>query len=69
MLFYVVACGILVLPSGVEPIPLALGAWNLNHETARVAPVAVLDRRVNVVLVTPCRLEAEVDFLFITAIK
>ena len=69
MLFYVVACGILVLPSGDEPRPLALGAWSLNHQTARVAPVAVLDRRVNLVLVTPCWLEAEVDFLFIITIK
>ena len=29
------ACGILVLRPGIEPSPPALGAWSLNHWTAR----------------------------------
>ena len=30
-----VACGILVLQPGIEPMPPALEAWSLNHWTAR----------------------------------
>ena len=29
------ACGILVLQPGIEPTPLAVEAWSLNHWTAR----------------------------------
>ena len=29
------ACGILVPQPGIEPMPLALGAWSLIHWTAR----------------------------------
>ena len=29
-----VACGIYVLRPGIEPTPLALEVWNLNHWTA-----------------------------------
>ena len=32
-------CGILVPQSGIEPVPPALGAWSLNHLTAREIPV------------------------------
>ena len=28
-------CGILIPPSGMEPVPLALGEQSLNHWTAR----------------------------------
>ena len=30
--------GILVPPPGMETMPPALGAWNLNHGTIRVVP-------------------------------
>ena len=29
------ACGILASQPGIEPMPHALGAWSLNHWTAR----------------------------------
>ena len=32
------ACGILVPQPGIEPVPPALGAWSLNHWTAREVP-------------------------------
>ena len=32
---YYVARRTLVPPSGMEPVPLALEAWSLNHRTAR----------------------------------
>ena len=34
-----VAYGILVPRPGIEPMPPALGAWSLNHWTAREVPV------------------------------
>ena len=36
--FLVVACGTLVLWTGIKPRPLALGAWSLSHWTAREVP-------------------------------
>ena len=33
------ACGILVLCTGIEPIPSAVEPWNLNHWTAREVPL------------------------------
>ena len=32
------ACEILVTQPGIEPVPPALGAWSLNHWTAREVP-------------------------------
>ena len=32
------SCGILVPWPGIEPMPPALGAWSLNHWTAREVP-------------------------------
>ena len=32
------ACGILVPPPGIEPVPPAVEAWSLNHWTAREVP-------------------------------
>ena len=32
------ACGILVPQPGIEPTPLAVEAWSLNHWTAREVP-------------------------------
>ena len=36
------AYGILASQSGIEPIPPALGGWNLNHWTPREVPVFVV---------------------------
>ena len=33
-----VACGILVPGPGIEPMPPAVEAWNLNHWTAKEVP-------------------------------
>ena len=33
-----VARGILALRRGIEPVPLAVGAWSLNHWTTRGVP-------------------------------
>ena len=32
------ACGILVLQPGIEPVPPAVEAWSLNHWTSREVP-------------------------------
>ena len=37
-----VACRILVPPPGMEPLPLAVEAWSLNHCTAREFPITVV---------------------------
>ena len=37
-----VACSILVPPPGMEPLPLAVEAWSLNHCTAREFPITVV---------------------------
>ena len=37
-----VACGLLVLPPGIEPMPSAGIAWSLNHWTAREVPDLLL---------------------------
>ena len=31
-------CGVWLPPSGIEPVPPALGTWSLNHWTAREVP-------------------------------
>ena len=38
------ACGILVPPPGIEPMPLAMKMWSLNHWTTREFP------RVNILI-------------------
>ena len=37
-----VACRILVPPPGMEPLPLAVEAWGLNHCTAKEFPIIVV---------------------------
>ena len=32
------ACGISVLPPGIEPVPPVMEAWSLNHWTTREVP-------------------------------
>ena len=36
-----VACGILVSPPGIKPVPPALEVGNLNHWTTREVPIYV----------------------------
>ena len=38
-----VACRILVPLPGIEPRPIAVKAWSLNHQTSRDFPICVLD--------------------------
>ena len=42
---HLAACGILVPQAGIEPRPLALVAWSLNHWTTREVPVGFLKAR------------------------
>ena len=35
------ACGILVPPPRIEPMPPVLEAWSLNHWTAREVPLSL----------------------------
>ena len=35
---YQMACGLLVLQSGIKPVPLAVEAWSFNHWTAGEVP-------------------------------
>ena len=37
------ACGILVPWPGIDPMPPAVEAWNLNHWTAREVPIYILN--------------------------
>ena len=41
-----VACGTLVPRPGIKPVPLALGAWSLNHWTAREVPTASISSKI-----------------------
>ena len=41
------ACGILVPRPGIEPVPLAVEAWSLNHWTTREVPAHCFPRLIN----------------------
>ena len=46
-------CGILAAQLGIEPMPLAVEAWSLNHWTIREAPMSKVLKRIPWFLTAP----------------